>query len=76
MYLNHADLNVDRYLKATQHLVQATGRVLYTIESYFHPCSSHPKKPDWVHLSDRTWNRHSAFLTARREESQTLDVNQ
>lgn len=76
MYLNHSDLNVDRYLKATQHLMQATGRMVYAIERYFHPQFPQQKKPDWVHLSDRTWNRHSAFLTARREQAQTPDAEE
>jgi hypothetical protein len=76
MYLNHTDLNVDRYLKATQHLMQVTGRMVNAIDRYFNPHFPQQTKPDWVHLSDRTWNRHSAFLTARREQAQTLDVEQ
>ena len=75
MYLNHTDFNADRHTKVTQQFVQVTGRLVHAVERYFHPRVSRQDKPDWVHLSDRTWNRHSAFLTARREQAQTPDVD-
>lgn len=63
MYLEHSQAEIRR---TTQFIPGMTGLTLLRalISACKHYWCPQPvlKKPDWVHLSDRTWNRRSAFI--------------